>query len=312
MEPRAHHIVIGLFTVIGLGGALLFALWLGHARSDREYDHFEIGFERAVSGLSEGNPVLYSGIRVGDVLQLRLDPNDPRLVRVLIRVQNDIAIREDTRASLMLANITGAMNIQLHGGSPDSPRLRGSREKPPLIMASPSPFGSLLAESEGLIRNFDQLMTNINRMLSEDNAAHLTRLLGNVEQITATLAEQRDELARAISHIADASSEAEAAFASLARLGDTTQALLDSEGREMLDSARTTLQAMQGVATRLDNLADSHVGTLDESMQAVGDLQPAMRELRSALRQFGRIAERLEDNPAGFLLGREPIKEFSP
>lgn len=29
METRAHHVLIGLFTVLVVGGALLFALWLG-------------------------------------------------------------------------------------------------------------------------------------------------------------------------------------------------------------------------------------------------------------------------------------------
>jgi len=31
MEPRAHHVLIGLFTVLTVGAALLFGLWLNKA-----------------------------------------------------------------------------------------------------------------------------------------------------------------------------------------------------------------------------------------------------------------------------------------
>lgn len=42
METRAHHVLIGLFTVLAVGGALLFALWLGKSSMDREYNYYEI------------------------------------------------------------------------------------------------------------------------------------------------------------------------------------------------------------------------------------------------------------------------------
>ena len=29
MEPRAHHVLIGSFTILAAAAALLFALWLG-------------------------------------------------------------------------------------------------------------------------------------------------------------------------------------------------------------------------------------------------------------------------------------------
>ena len=44
METRAHHVMIGLFTVLAVGGALLFALWLGKSSMDREYNYYEISF----------------------------------------------------------------------------------------------------------------------------------------------------------------------------------------------------------------------------------------------------------------------------
>lgn len=89
METRAHHILIGLFVVGIVTAGIVFGLWLGKSGSDRAFDTYDIVFEEAVQGLSQGNTVQFNGIRVGDVSRLRLDPNDPRRVRARIRVNAD-------------------------------------------------------------------------------------------------------------------------------------------------------------------------------------------------------------------------------
>ncbi len=52
METRAHHVLIGLFTVLMVGAALLFGLWLGQSERRQPGGQYDIVFEEAVSGLS--------------------------------------------------------------------------------------------------------------------------------------------------------------------------------------------------------------------------------------------------------------------
>ena len=80
METRAHHVLIGLFTLGTAVAALLFALWMSYAAGERSYQPYRILFERSVSGLSVGSRVQYNGIEVGDVTELNLNPDDPRQV----------------------------------------------------------------------------------------------------------------------------------------------------------------------------------------------------------------------------------------
>ncbi len=312
MEPRAHHVLIGLFTVITLGSALLFALWLGKSSVDRDYAWYEIRFNRAVSGLSEGNAVQYSGIEVGDVIRLRLDPQDPRQVRALIRVYSDVPIKQDTRASLALANITGTMNVQLSGGTPQSPRLEGDRDDPPLIQAEPSPLSSLLANSEQLFTQVDRLLANANRLLSEENAENLTRTLSNLEVVSQSLVDQRDTVDEAVTRFGQAGEQLEASLASVSQLGEAANALLDDEGRATLASARRAMQSLESTTARVDRLTARHEDSLARGLQGVGELDPAMRELHAALRSLNRLVRRLEQNPADALLGRDEIQEFTP
>ena len=120
METRAHHILIGLFTVIVLALGLSFSLWLVKSSADRAYNEYDIIFNEAVTGLTKGGAVQYNGIRVGSIYRLQLDPADPRRVIARIRTGGDVPIRQDTRAKLTLTGVTGVAVIQLSGGSPGS------------------------------------------------------------------------------------------------------------------------------------------------------------------------------------------------
>ena len=56
-----------------------------------------------MSGLSKGSTVEFNGIKVGEVAQLQLDPEDPRRVRARIQVDASAPMRTDTRARLVPA-----------------------------------------------------------------------------------------------------------------------------------------------------------------------------------------------------------------
>jgi phospholipid/cholesterol/gamma-HCH transport system substrate-binding protein len=47
-------------------------------------------------------------------------------------------------------------------------------------------------------------------------------------------------------------------------------------------------------------------------MQGIAELDPAMRELRATIFSLNSLVNRLGDDPAGFLLGGDNIREFEP
>jgi len=312
METRAHHVLIGLFTVIAVGCALLFALWLGKSSMDREYSYYDVGFRQAVSGLSTGNSVEYSGIKVGDVTALWLDPEDPRKVRARIRVYGGTPIKTDTQARLALANITGSMVIQLHGGTPESPRLEGSRDDPPLIIADPSSLSALLENGEDLMSNINNLLLSANQIFSEENTTRLSRTLEHLEQATSVLSEQRGDIGRALEQFGQLSQQANELMRELSGLAHNANGLLDDQGRSVLDSAAQSMNALNRSTARLDQLLAENEGALNNGLQGFNELGPAVNELRSTLGALRRVTQRLEDNPSGFLLGRERLQEFTP
>ncbi|MGO1463382.1 MAG: MlaD family protein [Marinobacter sp.] len=311
MEPKAHHVIIGLFTLISVVAALLFTMWLAKSSADREWAYYEIVFDHAVSGLSKGNPVLYTGIKVGDVLDLQLVSDNPGHVRVLVRVEQGVPVREDTRAGLVLANITGSMSIQFSGGSKDSPILEGTMDKPARITAEPSAFKSLLTNGEALLTKAETLLTRANNVLSEKNTENLTVILDNAREASDSLLGSRDQIMALLQRMDEAGQRAAEAAGKVSEVSDNANALLENEGKAVLTSMSAAMQTAQQAVSRMDNLTRENQGAIDSGLQGMGELAPALRELRSTLRNLNQFTRRLEEDPTGTIWGGPSIKEVT-
>jgi phospholipid/cholesterol/gamma-HCH transport system substrate-binding protein len=313
METNARYVLIGLFSLLAAGGAVLFALWLGKASLDSSYHEYEVVFSEAVSGLSIGSPVQFSGIKVGDVQRLRLDPQDPRKVLVRIRVAANTPVRQNTVAKLTLAGITGTSFIQLSSGAAGSPPLLASESgKVPRIIAEPSPISRLMTDGKDLVTSVSELLANANRMFSAENVERISQTLNNLQLATGTIASQRDDLRLTIEQLAQLSQQANQTLEQTSTLLRTSNKLLDQHGSATLQSAEQAMAALQRSSSSIEQLLQHNQVALSEGAQGFAELGPALRELRATLANLRGISQRIESNPAGYLLGREQPQEFQP
>jgi len=312
METRAHHVLIGLFTVLVVAGALLFGLWLAKSSVDTEFKDYEIVFNEAVSGLSKGSSVQYSGIKVGDVVTLRLDPKDPRRVLARIRLGGETPIKEDTQAKLALTGITGTSIIQLSGGTPQSPKLRGKDGELPTIVAAPSPIARLLNDSNDLMSGVSTLMHNANQMFSAENVERISNTLEHLEQTTGTIAEQRGDIRQAMQQLASIGKQASATLEQTTALMRNANGLLNDQGKQMFGNAGQAMKSLEQSTATINKLLTTNQDSLNSGMQGLNGLAPAVRELRDTLSSLRAISQRLEANPSGYLLGSDKNKEFTP
>ncbi|WP_435749754.1 MlaD family protein [Thauera sp. AutoDN2] len=313
METRAHHVLIGLFTVLVVGAALLFTLWLGKSDADRQFETYDIVFQEAVSGLSKGGTVEFNGIRIGDVVSLRLDPDDARRVIARVRVDSSAPVRTDTQARLVPAGITGLSMIRLSSGDDAaSERLRAEEDEVPRIVAVPSAFGRLLADGEDAVTNVNELLVQARALFSAENVAAIGRTLDNLEQTTAALAAQRDDVNAVLKQVTQASAQASTALAEATRVLGTANRLVEQQGTQTLDSARDAMRAFERAMGSVEGLIADNRASLDGGLRGLAEIGPAVAELRTTLASLRAITRQLEDRPADYLLGLEPTKEFTP
>ena len=313
METRAHHVLIGLFTVLVVGAALMFALWLGKSDADRQFEIYDIVFQEAVSGLSKGGTVEFNGIKIGDVVSLRLDPDDARRVIARVRVDAAAPVRTDTEARLVPAGITGLTMIRLTSGDdPGSVPLQAEDDVVPRLVAVPSAFGRLLADGEDAVTNVNELLVQAPMLFSAENVAAIGRTLDNLEQTTAALAAQRDDVNAVLKQVTQASVEASTALAEATRVLGTANRLVEQQGTQTLDSAREAMLAFERAMGSVGALIADNRAPLDGGLRGLAEIGPAVAELRTTLASLRAITRQLEDRPADYLLGLEPTKEFTP
>ena len=311
METRAHHVLIGLFTVLTVLAALLFTLWLGKSSLDQGFSVYDVVFSESVTGLSIGSTVQYSGIKVGEVNQLSLDPSDPRKVRARIRVEARTPLKQNTHARLAITGVTGSAVIQLYGGTPSSPLLATNNERPTELKADPSPLAKLLENSGDMISNINQLLIRASELFSEQNIQHASNTLAQIDELTQSLSSQRSSLVDSIQAFNQAAKNAQITLQNSAQLTATSNQLIDEQGRRIFKHTEQTVAALERSSQQIEQLLKDNQGALSGGLRGMAEIGPAINELRATLSTLRQSGRKLADNP-GALLEREQSQEFQP
>lgn len=120
MERRAVDWWVGLFFLLGLGALVILALRVGNLADLGSSGGYPISatFEN-VGGLKPNAPVKLSGVLVGRVKSIGIDPKS-YLAVVKMAIEPSVKLPVDTGASIYTAGILGEQYVSLEpGGSPD-------------------------------------------------------------------------------------------------------------------------------------------------------------------------------------------------
>lgn len=314
MEPRAHHVLIGIFTLLACIAMVVFSLWLSKAHQQGRVDYYRVIFKEPVRGVAKGSPVLYNGIRIGEVSDMHLDTADLRQAHVRLALDANIPIRTDTHARVVMTGVTGASVIELSGGSPLSPLLAESYggEGDPEIIAMPSPLNALLAGGDNLLTNISELAMNANNLVSAENIRHVNRILSHVDTFTGSLADNSEDITVLISQLAAVSQSVSGVVAKAGSLLDAVEELVSEQGKKALEQARRVLSSLETAGTSLARLIDNSEAPVESGVQGLNEVGPALQALRRTLESMQDVIRKLDENPGAYLFGGDAIQEFEP
>lgn len=186
METGARYVVIGLFVLAAIAGGFGFVYWLHNMGGLTELAAYRIRFENTVSGLRVGSAVLFNGMRVGEVTELRFNNENPRQVTATVVVDRNTPIRTDTQAAVEVQGLIGSPSISLKGGLATSPVLTTADGTPPVLIADPAAGQDTMQTAREVLRNIDKIL--------QDNAEPLQSAIGNLNTFSAALARNSDRL----------------------------------------------------------------------------------------------------------------------
>ncbi|MGE0562939.1 MAG: MlaD family protein [Pseudolabrys sp.] len=197
MEDKAKYALIGLFTFAVIAGVFGFVYWLHQSAGSRESVAYRVIFSGAVTGLRVGAPVLFNGIRVGEVSGLGLTDN-PAEVAATIAINPTTPVRSDTRVTLEYAGLTGIASVSLKGVKQASPPLDRKSGVPPTMRADPN-------AGQDMSQAVRETLTRADAILLE-NQESLRNAIKNLENFTGVLARNGDKLDSLVTNSSDAMS----------------------------------------------------------------------------------------------------------
>ena len=313
METRSNHVLVGTVTLALLAGLLVFIVWLA-GLSNKAEKCFDIYFSQGVGGLNKGSSVNFQGVPVGAIEKISLLPDRPEFVWVRIKVDAETPILQGTTAQIKGVGFTGVSEIALEGA------VKGARaleqigpQGCPVIPASSGGLGALLNSAPELIDRIQRLTERLTELLSDKNQNAVSDILENVDRTTQVLAERAPDLADAIGDARIAARQAGIAAARVGALADSTNRLVNEQGKPAAEDLRKAIASVQRAADNLDAVvADARPGiqnfsksTLPEANRLVRDL----RDLSDSLRQF---SDRLNNDGALGVLGPEKLPDYKP
>jgi phospholipid/cholesterol/gamma-HCH transport system substrate-binding protein len=267
METKANYVLIGGATVAGVVLIMLFAMWMSTGSFRRGFNEYDVVFDDPVRGLTEGGEVRFNGIKVGEVQDLRIDPDNTNRVIARIRVSGEVPVKEDSTAQLEPIGLTGVTLIQLTAGGATAELLRPTFGGPtPQIQGRGSQIDILMERSEDIALRASEAMAAVRDLLTDENIARVTRIVENLETVSNQLADANSVVTQ--------SGAAAREISALAR------------------QMRTDLAQLDSVMTEINQAAAVAGG------ETLPELALAASEIRSAAQSIDRVARNLEENPS--------------
>ncbi len=186
METRARYALIGLFMLAVILASFGFVYWLENKGGFSQREAYQIKFEGSVSGLLVGSTVLFNGIKVGEVTDLALDPEQPQQVIATVAVDRGTPVRTDTQVAIETQGLTGGAAVAMTGGSATSPVAPGEEAAPPVLIAKAGAGQDWTQAARDAFQHVDGILA--------ENSKSLHDAIANIDTFSGALARNSDKV----------------------------------------------------------------------------------------------------------------------
>lgn len=300
METRANFILIGAFTLAGIFGLVGLFLWFARVELNQRFDYYDVRFT-SVSGLSAASDVRFSGLPVGQVVDVRLSPDRDGTIVVRLEVDADTPVRSDSVATIESQGVTGVSYVLIGPGSPLAPFITAAEGTTiPEITAGRSVLQSLSEDAPQLIEQTLKVVEDLGALLGGENRERVDNILSNVEGASETFATTLEDFSQVAGTVTEFADQIGAFTAILDGLSDDVESLIQSADSTITSIGSLTDQARDVLVTGTDSLvvAQSTFNRADrfiseELTDTATEIRTTITELRGAIDALSADAQTL-------------------
>jgi phospholipid/cholesterol/gamma-HCH transport system substrate-binding protein len=290
MENKAHAIAAGLFVLFVSALLIALAVWL--TRQSVEVRSYELVTRSSVTGLQPQAGVQYRGVRVGKVGSIAFDPQNPGQVLVRLELDADAPVTRATYATLGTQGLTGIAFVQLDDeGEARGPLLAAPGQLPRIPLRA-SQLEQWARQGERLLGQLEETTRRVNQLLAPENQHALRQSIDTLGQAAAAVPPALREVQQSFAEMRETAATVSASAERVRLAADDYAGL----ARRLQQPGGTLEQLQQGVAA----LAAAGQAVQQSSLPR---LNRTLDEASRSLRQFGRTAAALDENPQALIYG---------
>jgi len=296
MYERTNYLAVGVFILIGALALVAVGFWVSGVGQTVPVSQYTIIFERDVNGLSEGSPVRYMGVGVGQVTTIQLFRAEETAIEVRIEVDSTTPIDSRTYASLGYQGITGVAFINLAEEPGEQGQLEATPGQDyPVIPNRDVGISALLNSAPEVVAQMNNIMDGMHMLLSEQNISAATQVLENIEQLTGALAEQRQALAVLPDRMNDTLDK----FQNTLDLAAEFSAEAKPELLAAAQNARQATDNLVSVIGQVEHWLDENDAAIDSFLASgVGETAALVADTRETMRELQKLGAELRKNPS--------------
>jgi phospholipid/cholesterol/gamma-HCH transport system substrate-binding protein len=295
MPSRSQKLKVGIFTLATAALVVVVLAVFAGMRFWEDRDRYVVEFDGTVYGLEPGSNVYLNGIKVGVVDSIAPSKADIGKVAATIEIDDAADVRQDTRAMLQYAGITGLRIIDLRGGTQASPPLAPGSTIPP----GETTLDKLSRQAEVLADESAQLMIKANKIVDNltvvTDPAKFARMEEIVENLAVTTTEMKHMVAESRTAMRSTLASVDAAAGSAKTALDRTTELLDTQVGQLIADASKLIADVGAVFTANE-----------------GAVRSAVFDLRQASRSFKELAREVRQRPSRLLFSDAPGERKLP
>lgn len=302
-EIKVGIVVVGAVVVLVLGLIAVGAVGLG-----RETDQYSARFGN-IGGLEQGSTVRYGGYTVGTVKTVRIAPDEPTKLDLLIDIEKGTPVKVDSLALISQIGFIGDLYLEIKPGTAEAALLPPGARIPSLEAAS---FSDLMTQVQPVMGDARRLINTLNRTV-ETIGPQASRLMTDLD---AVVSEKNRRRLAAI--LRDASEM-------IHRVGPDVEALVTNlrRGSERLDpllrQANQLAADLRSTRAKVDGLLENVDGMIGENRENIRHtivrLQQTMTRAQTLINNINRIVsvnqDYIDDMLRNFSEASDNLRQFS-
>ena len=301
MSVKSSNFLIGFFVITGVLICAAIIIWIGAASVFMKGSLYSVYFDESVQGLQVDSAIKYRGVDIGKVQSIDVAP-DYRLIEVVMKIELEGDLQNQTIATLKTTGITGIVFIELDriktGELINSPKIT-FKSKYPVIPSRRSGISRFLADTDIIMQNVksidfkgisDQLKNTAQAIENFTESKKIGNIMTNLESTSANLNQAIVKINKTISE---------------GKVDKTLNEAMGvlSDGRQLIGQAKKEIESLnlKEKSSRTNILLED----IDKKTRAItNELQDTSEHLRATSENLEKLSDNLTRNPSDLIFSK--------